>query len=320
MKIILPGGSGQIGTLLARAFHNAGHQVVILSRQTYDAPWRVVQWDARHLGIWTTELEGADVIINLAGRSVNCRYNAGNRRAIIDSRVQSTRVLGKALSYAKNPPRVWLQSSTATIYAHRYDAPNDEANGIITDTAPVPETWNFSVGVAKQWESAADEWELPRTRIVKLRSAMIMSADRGGVFDVLLGLVRCGLGGQNGDGRQFVSWMHEADFVRAIDWLIAHDELCGAVNLCAPQPLLNVEFMRDLRRAWGIKVGLPATKAMLEIGTLVLRTESELILKSRRVVPIRLQQSGFQFEFPDWPNAARDLCRRWRENADEKAA
>ena len=318
MKIILPGGSGQVGTLLARAFHNAGHEVTVLSRRTYHAPWRVVQWDARHLGAWTPELEGADVVINLAGRSVNCRYNAENRRAIIDSRVQSTRILGKALSYAKNPPRVWLQSSTATIYAHFYDAPNDEANGIIDDAADVPETWNFSAGVAKQWESAADEWDLPRTRIVKLRSAMIMSADRGGVFDVLLSLVRCGLGGQNGDGRQFVSWMHEADFVRAIDWLIAHDELCGAVNLCAPQPLPNAEFMRALRRAWGIKIGLPATKAMLGIGTFLLRTESELILKSRRVVPTRLQQSGFQFEFPDWPAAARDLCRRWRETDDEK--
>ena len=140
MKIVLPGGSGQVGTLLARAFHNAGHQVVILSRQTHPAPWRVVAWDAQHLGAWTSELEGADAVINLAGRSVNCRYNAENRRAIVNSRVQSTRILGKALSYAKNPPRVWLQSSTATIYAHRYDEANDEATGIIDDAADVPET------------------------------------------------------------------------------------------------------------------------------------------------------------------------------------
>ena len=227
MKIIIPGGSGQIGTLLARAFQANGHAVVVLSRQTYAAPWRVVEWDAQHLGAWTNELEGADAVINLTGRSVNCRYNAHNRRQIIDSRVQSTRVIAKALSYAKTPPRVWLQASTATIYAHRYDAPNDEATGIINDSDEVPETWNFSVGVAQKWESAAQEISLPHTRLVLLRSAMIMSADRGGVFDVLLSLVRCGLGGRNGDGRQFVSWMHAADFVRAIDWLIAHEELNG---------------------------------------------------------------------------------------------
>ncbi len=272
-------------------------------------------WDAQNLGDWTSELESADAVINLTGRSVNCRYNAENRRAILDSRLDSTRIIGRAIAQAKQPPRVWLQSSTATIYAHRYDAANDEATGIISAHDDVPETWNFSVGVAQQWESAAQEIALPHTRLVLLRSAMIMSADRGGVFDVLLGLVWRGLGGTNGDGRQFVSWLHGDDFVRACQWLIAHDELSGTVNLCAPHPLPNAEWMRDLRRAWGIPLGLPATKWMLEVATWFLRTESELVLKSRRVVPTRLQESGFEWEFPRWPDAARDLCKKWRENA-----
>jgi NAD dependent epimerase/dehydratase family enzyme len=153
---------------------------------------------------------------------------------------------------------------------------------------------------------------LPRTRTVLLRSAMTMSPDRGGVFDTLLRLVRWGLGGASGDGRQYVSWIHDRDFVRAVYWLIDHD-LAGPVNLAAPHPLPNAEFMRALRDAWGIGFGLPAARWMLEVGAFALRTETELILKSRRVVPGRLLESGFTFHFRTWPDAAADLCRRWRE-------
>jgi len=272
-----------------------------------------VEWDARSKGSWTAELEGADVVINLAGRSVNCRYNPANRREIMQSRVESTHAIGQALREAVRPPRVWLQAGTATIYAHRYDAPNDEATGILGGSElNAPDTWRFSIEVAKAWEKAASEaGELPRTRKVLMRSAIAFSPDRGGAFDILLGLVRHGLGGRSGNGRQYVSFIHEADFVSAIYWLINNEEIDGPVNLAAPNPLPNAEFMRALRQAWGIGFGLPAAEWMLEIGAVFLKTETELILKSRRVVPGRLLKAGFTFQFPEWPRAAAELCERW---------
>jgi uncharacterized protein (TIGR01777 family) len=313
LKLVFPGGSGQVGTILARAFHADGHDVVVLSRRPVPAPWRVVPWDARTVDAWAAELDGADAVVNLAGRSVNCRYDAANRRAIRDSRIDSTRAVGAAIARAGRPPRVWLQAATATIYAHRFDAPNDEATGILGGDEPgVPDTWRFSVDVARAWEAAAEEADTPATRRVLLRSAMIMSPDRGGIFDTLLGLVRRGLGGRAGDGRQYVSWIHDADFIGAIRWLLDHDVLAGPVNVAAPEPLPYDAFMRALRTAAGVPVGLPATRWMLEIGAAVLRTETELVLKSRRVVPGRLLASGFAFAFPSWPAAAGDLVARWR--------
>lgn len=312
MKVVIPGGSGQVGTILARALQAGGHEVVVLSRGAKPASWRVVLWDGQSPGPWAAELEGADAVINLAGHTVNCRYNKANRRLIMDSRVKPTRVIGQSIAHAARPPRVWLQASTATIYAHRFDAPNDESTGIIGGTEPdVPDTWRFSIDVATAWERAGSESITPRTRKVLLRSAMVMSPDRGGVFDVLLGLVRRRLGGRAAGGRQYVSWIHDRDFVRAVLWLIEHDDMEGPVNLTSPNPLPNAEFMSDLRQAWGTRVGLPATKWMLEIGAFLLRTETELVLKSRRVVPERLLQHGFTFEFWSWPDAARDLCARW---------
>jgi uncharacterized protein (TIGR01777 family) len=313
MKIVIPGGTGQVGTLLARAFHKASHDVVVLSRKPYLAPWRIITWDAETLGPWTSEFEQADVVINLAGRSVNCRYTPENRREIVDSRVNSTRAVGRALAAASHPPRVWLQASTATIYAHRDDSANDERTGIIGGQEPAaPDTWRFSIDVVTSWENAANEVQVPHTRRVLMRSALTLSPDPGGVFSVLLKLVRFGLGGKIGDGRQYVSWIHDQDFVRAVQWLIEHSEISGPVNLASPNPLPNDEFMRALRDAWGTRIGLPATEWMAEIGAMFLRSETELVLKSRRVVPGRLQEAGFTFLFPDWAEAARDLCARWR--------
>ena len=311
MKIIIPGGSGQVGTMVARAFHGDGHEVVVFSRRPRQRPWQVVEWDGLRMGPWATELDGADVLINLTGRSVNCRYTAANRQEILDSRVYSTRVLGDAVAQLSRPPRVWLQASTATIYAHRYDAPNDEISGIIGgDEADAPSTWRFSIDVARAWEAAFDDVHVPHTRKVTLRSAMTMSADRGGVFDKLLELVRRGQGGRIGDGRQFMSWVHEQDCIRAIRWLIDHDEVDGVVNIASPNPVPNAEFMFALRRAWGIRVGVPTPAWMLEIGAVFLRTETELVLKSRRVVPRRLLESGFVFEYPEWPAAVKELVAR----------
>ena len=313
LKVVIPGGSGQVGALLARAFHADGHEVVVLSRDPGHAPWRVVTWDARTVGGWAAEVDGADAVINLAGRSVNCRYTPENRRLILESRVDSTHAVGAAIARAARPPGVWLQAGTATIYAHRFDAPNDEATGLLGGREPgVPDAWRFSVEVATAWERALADCEVPGTRKVILRSAMTMSPDPGGVFATLLGLVRLGLGGRAGDGRQYVSWIHDEDFVRAVSWLIAREDVAGPVNLASPHPSPNGEFMADLRRAWGTPVGLPATRGMLEVGAAVLGTETELVLKSRRVAPGRLLAGGFAFRFPSWPEAARDLCRRWR--------
>jgi uncharacterized protein (TIGR01777 family) len=321
MKIVIPGGSGKVGTVLARAFHGTRHDVVILSRTPKVAPWRVRIWDGKTMSGWAEEIDGSDVVVNLAGRSVDCRYTPANRELIRTSRLDSTRIVGEAIARAANPPRVWLQASTATIYAHRYDAANDEQTGVLGGREPdSPDTWRFSIDVATAWERVLNEAATPRTRKVLMRSAMTMSPDHGGIFDVLLRLVRLGLGGRVGDGRQFVSWIHDQDFVAAVRWLIDHEEFSGPVNLASPNPLPYSEFMRALRSEFGMPVGLPATRWMVEIGTFLLRTESELVLKSRRVVPTRLLDSGFRFQFPTWPEAARDLCRRWEVRLEKKIA
>jgi uncharacterized protein len=320
MKIIIPGGSGQVGKVLANAFEKDGHEVVILSRhpnksEIPNPKSQIEIWDGKTPGVWTKEFENSDVVINLAGRTVNCRYNEENRRQIMDSRIDSTRVVGEAIQNAKNPPKVWLQASTATIYAHRFDAPNDESDGIIGgDEENAPDTWNFSIDVAKSWEEAAKGFDLPETRLVLMRSAMTMDPLPGGIFDTMLGLVRKGLGGTAGDGRQYISWIHDRDFINAVWFLIENEELFGAVNIASPNPLPNKEFMRIFRETWGTSIGLPANKLMLEIGAFLMRTETELILKSRRVVPGRLLEAGFEFEFPEWREAAEDLCERWRRH------
>lgn len=313
MKITIPGGSGQVGHILARHFHAQGHRVTVFSRSPQPAPWRVVAWDGLTPGPWVSYLEQSDVCINLAGRSVNCRYGPANRRSIHDSRIHSTRLLNEVVAGLHRPPRLWINASTATIYRHALDRPMDEAHGELGGNEPgAPDTWNFSIDVAKAWEAAFFSTATPRTRKIAIRSAITFSPDRGGVFDVLLGLVRHGLGGRQGDGTQYVSWIHEADFVRAIDLLIARQDFTGTVNLASPNPLPNCDFMRALRDAWQIHVGMPCPGWMIEIGTRLMRTESELVLKSRRVVPGRLLAAGFQFLFPEWPAAARDLVSRWR--------
>ncbi|MFC5218382.1 TIGR01777 family oxidoreductase [Streptomyces coerulescens] len=311
MKIVIPGGTGQVGTILNRALSAAGHEVIVLTRRPRRE--REVEWDGRTWGPWAGEIDGSDVVINLAGRSVSCRYTRTNLRAMMDSRVHSTEIVGEAIAAAGRPPGIWLQMSTATVYAHRFDAPNDEATGVIGGGEPdVPDYWSYSVEIARAWERAQEVADTPHTRKVALRSAMVMSPDRGGVFDVLLRLARLGLGGPVAGGRQYVSWIHDRDFVRAVEFLIERDDLRGPVNLAAPQPLPQRAFMRELRSAWGVPVGLPATKAMAELGAFALRSDTELLLKSRRVVPGRLLAEGFGFEYADWPEAAGDLVRRRR--------
>ncbi|MFC5823496.1 TIGR01777 family oxidoreductase [Nonomuraea insulae] len=309
MKIVIPGGTGQVGTILDRALTAAGHDVAILTRRP--ARDREIHWDAETLGPWAKEIDGSDIVINLAGRSVNCRYTPANLRAMMDSRVRSTQVVGEAIAAAARPPRVWLQMSTATIYSHRFDAPNDEATGLIGGTEPgVPGYWANSIEIAKAWERAQEQAETPDTRKVGMRTAMVMSPDRGGVFDVLLRLARLGLGGPIAGGTQYMSWIHGGDFVRAVEFLIGRDDLAGPVNLAAPAPLPQRAFMRVLRAARGVPVGLPATRWMVGLGAFALRSDTELLLKSRRVVPGRLLEAGFAFDYPQWPEAAAELVRR----------
>ena len=313
MKVVIPGGTGQVGTTLAGSVLADGHEVVVLSRSPARSDLRIEKWDGKTLGAWATEIDGSDVVINLAGRSVNCRYNEKNRGQMMDSRVDSTRVVGEAVAAAKNPPKVWLQASTATIYAHRFDAANDDVTGIIGgDEDDAPDTWKYSIDVASAWEKAANEADTPRTRKVLMRSAMTMGPERGGIFDVMLGLVRKGLGGTAASGRQYISWIHDRDFIRSVYWLIDHDELSGPINISSPDPLPNKEFMRIFRKTAGISIGLPAMEWQLAIGAYFMNTETELILKSRRVVPKLLIDSGFEFEFPHWEQACRDLYERWR--------
>lgn len=312
MKVVIPGGSGHIGGILARAFRARGEDVVILSRHGAGEA-RSVAWDARTLGPWAAEIDGADVVINLAGRLVHCRYSKDNLAEMLCSRVDSTRAVGQAIERASRPPRVWLQMSTATIYAHRFDAPNDEDTGVIGGGEPgAARHWDFSIEIGKAWERAQGEARTPATRKVALRSALVMSSQRGAVFDILLGLVRAGLGGSIAGGRQFVSWIHEDDFVRAVDFLVAHEDLAGPVNVAAPNPLPQRDFMAALRDSAGRRLGLPCTRWMAAVGAFVLGTDTELVLKSRRVAPTRLLEAGFRFQQPDWPGAARNLVGRWR--------
>jgi uncharacterized protein (TIGR01777 family) len=318
LRIVIPGGSGQVGHVLAQYFVERGHHVTVLTRSPYAAPWQTVHWDGALEGPWTETLEGADVCINLAGRSVNCRFTQQNCADIYNSRIGTTLLLNQVIAGLQEPPRVWLNASTATIYRHALDRAMDERSGelagneMISKSRHAPQTWNFSAAVARAWEAAFFDLPTPRTRKVALRSAITFSPTPGNAFEILLNLVRFSLGGKQGNGKQFVSWIHEADFARAVEFLIDREEMEGPVNLAAPHPLPNREFMEALRDAWGMPNGLPAPAWAVEVGAFFLRTESELVLKSRRVVPGRLLDAGFQFEFPHWPEAANDLVRRWR--------
>ena len=314
LRIVIPGGSGQVGTILARHFHAEGHDVTVLSRSPKPAAWKTAAWDGETLDpSWTSLLEGADVVIHLSGQSVNTRYTEKNKKILMDSRVVPTLLVGRAIEACVNPPKLWMNASTSTFYRGSYSGPMDEFSGQLGGgEGDFPEKWNFSIDIARRWEEAFYSSSTPATRKIALRSSVTMSPDAGGVFSILLRLVRFGLGGTEGPGNQYVSWIHDRDYIRATEFLIEHEEISGPVNFTAPHPLPNRDFMRDFRRAWGAPIGLPAYTWMLVIGTFLLRTETELILKSRRAVPTVLLQSGFTFDFPTWPEAVRDLIMRWK--------
>jgi uncharacterized protein (TIGR01777 family) len=255
---------------------------------------------------------------------VNCRYNAANRQAIYESRIRSTRLLNQVISRLADPPRLWLNASAATLYQRALDPdgvdlPRDETSPV-GGTESAAERWSggreFSKRVVRDWEAAFFNPETPRTRKVALRSGVVFSPTPGSVFAALSNLVRLGLGGTQGSGRQFVSWIHESDYARAVEFIVAHEELAGPFNIAAPNPLPNREFMEALREAWGRPNGLPAPSLFIHLGAFAMRTEAELVLQSCRAVPGRLLEAGFEFEFPEWPEAAEDLTLQWRHRQD----
>lgn len=309
-KVIIAGGSGFLGQLLCRHLLAQGYEPCVLTRAREKLPGqpdaREVPWDGRTLGDWSREFEGALAVINLSGRSVDCRYHAANRKLILDSRVESTRIIGTAIARCDQPPQAWLNASTATLYRHTFGPAWDESGEI----EPVGEAKDaFSVEVAKAWEGALDAASVPRTRKIALRTSMVLGLGRNSVYPVLRRLAAFGLAGPMAGGRQFVSWIHGLDYCRAVEWLLSHGDVSGAFNITAPEPLTNMEMMRCFRDLVGRRFGLPASRWMLELGAFFVRTETELILKSRRVIPGRLLQVGFKFEFPNFKGALADLSQ-----------
>lgn len=280
-KVVLAGGTGFIGTFLENKFKALGYEVCIISRQAQHIPWDNLD------GI-VEAVDHAELLINLAGKSVDCRYNEKNKREIVESRTETTRILGKAIENCSSPPPLWINSSTATIYRHAEDRPMTEENGEIGS--------GFSVEVAKAWEDAFFSFNLPHTRQVALRIAIVLGPD-GGVMTPFINLVRFGLGGIQGPGNQMFSWIHIEDIFGIIMFLKDREELSGVFNCSSPHPITNRELMTELRKAMNRKIGLPSPKWLLEIGAVMIKTETELILKSRWVIPDRLERAGYPFKF-----------------------
>ena len=311
MRIVIFGGTGQLGTFLTRWLEEQGHTVQVVGRSVADPALR---WDGQNDGPWMTLVDGADAVINLAGRSVNCRYNWPNLNEMMQSRIDSCDAVGRAIAKAKNPPPVWIQASTATIYAHSLTELWDEDTGVIGGKEDgVPAYWAYSVAIARAWEYALNAANTPKTRKVAIRTGFTMSPDKGGVFDVLAGLARVGLGGPLAGGRQYISWIGDEDFVRAILHCIETETLEGPVNFTTPEPISNRDFMGQLAKDTGGRLTFPIAKWMAWIGSIGLKTDIELMLKSRRVIPKKLMDTGFTFLHPNWQTVCPDLVARWRE-------
>jgi uncharacterized protein (TIGR01777 family) len=290
-KIVIAGGTGFVGQYLNKKFIAAGYEVIIISRNKNH-----VNWD--NTPLITEVLENADMLINLAGKSVDCRYNEKNKKEIYDSRIDTTKILGQAIGNCKNPPPIWINSSTATIYRHAQDRPMTESTGE-TGTG-------FSVNVATNWEKTFFDFKLPQTRQVALRMAIVLG-NEGGVIKPLKNLVRFGLGGKQGRGKQMFSWIHIEDLFRIITFIQQYKQITGVINTASPNPVSNKTLMQLLRKNMGAAFGLPAPEWLLKMGAVIIKTETELILKSRWVIPERLSTAGFQFQFPDLDKALKNI-------------
>jgi uncharacterized protein (TIGR01777 family) len=292
MKIILAGGTGFIGQHLADHFIAKGDEIIILSRSNKPGKDRLrfVQWDGKTLGDWKNEIDGADVVINLAGRSINTRYTEKNKKEVLESRINATHIIGEAIKLCKNPPKLWMNMSSATIYENSETEPQDEFSGKIGD--------DFSMNVCKAWEKTFYNEVVPDTRKIVARLSIVLGDD-GGALKPFQNLAKFGLGGKMGSGKQMMSWVHIDDVVGAIDFLIHHETLSGIFNITSPNAISNKEFMRTLRKAAHMPIGIPSAEWMIKIGAFIIGTESELILKSRWSVPKKLLDAGFEFKYPD---------------------
>lgn len=298
-KLIIAAGTGFLGQVLTNHFKVKFDEIVILTRgeSKTNGNIKYVNWDAKTFSGWETTLENATVLINLTGKSVDCRYTSKNKKEILLSRIESTKILNKAVTLCTNPPKHWLNSSTATIYRFSLDKEMDEMNGEIGN--------DFSMNVAQSWEKAFFKTETPNTLKTALLTSIVLGKN-GGAFVPLKSLAKFGLGGQQGKGNQFISWIHEEDFARAIDFVI-QKEITGVVNIVSPKPITNRDFMAYLRKSVSVSFGIPISELALKIGSIIIKTESELVLKSRNVIPKRLQQFGFQFKFNSLEKALKNL-------------
>ena len=299
-KIVLAGGNGYLGTVLAAYYKNLAEEITLLSRKpaAADGNIKTIIWDGETEGDWVAALNGADMLINLCGKNVNCRYTEKNKREIINSRVIPTTLLGKVINKLTDPPKLWINLASATIYRHAEDHAQDEANGELG--------YGFSIEVCKQWEATFFESETPNTRKIALRMGIVLGRNDS-VFPRLLNLVRLGLGGHQGDGQQYVSWIHEHDVARCTEWLTDEEKMAGVINCVAPVAVKNMELMEVMRKAYGVPFGLPCPQWLLEIGVRLIGTETELILKSRWVSPLRLLNGGFTFQFSEIKPAVHDI-------------
>jgi hypothetical protein len=314
LRIVLAGGSGLLGRVLAAGLQAQGHRIAVLTRSPYTAEWTTVHWDGLNEGPWVDTLEGADACIDLTGTGPWRRLSAERRGELVEARLAATELLGRTMARLANPPKVWMLGSSIDVYPQAskraQDAPMDET------TAARPtwrRAWKFAGDLARENEAAFFAFDLERTRQVALRTAPVCAAEPGSLFGRLSRMVRMGLGGALGGGRQWVSWIHELDYLRAVEFLLAGEELEGVFNLCSPNPVRNRTMMEALRWAWDVPNGLPSPWLAVELGALALGPETALLLKSRRVTPRRLLEAGFGFAFAEWPEAAEELAGRYRE-------
>lgn len=290
-KIIIAGGTGFIGSFLSTKFTNLGYEVIIISRQAGHINWI-------NSSAIIEALDNAEMLINLAGKSVDCRYTEINKGEIFSSRIETTEALGDAILQCKNPPALWINSSTATIYRHAEDRPMTEADG---ETGK-----GFSVDVATNWEKTFFQFKLPGTRQIAMRMAIVLGKE-GGVIRPFKNLVHFGLGGKQGNGNQMFSWIHIEDVFNIVIFLQEHTHLNGVFNVSAPNPVTNKILMRSFRRNMNVKFGLPSPEWLLWFGARLIKTETELILKSRWVIPKKLLEEGFHFKFKTIDESLKNL-------------
>ncbi|NII84071.1 MULTISPECIES: TIGR01777 family oxidoreductase [unclassified Pedobacter] len=307
-KIILAGGNGYLGGVLAQYFSSLADEVIILARkpQAKTGNIKTLVWDGKTIDEWSQSLKGADLLVNLCGKNVNCRYTEKNKKEIFDSRLIPTHLLGKAIEEMENPPKLWINITSATIYRHAEDHSQDELTGEIGE--------GFSIEVCKAWENNFFETNTPNTRKIALRMGIVLGI-KDGAFPRLLNLVKLGMGGKQGNGEQYVSWVHELDAAGSIEWLLNHNEIEGIINCTAPEPIKNHLFMHSIRKAHGISFGLPAPAWLLAIGAKIIGTETELILKSRWVKPAVLLNSGFDFKYGKIDEAMSALSAKQKDES-----